>query len=339
MDVGRPKFVRFLARLLVKLGDVNLEERFARLGTVSILLVLPIWVWWYQEKHIPDSFPEGARIINLTGVGSEGIWTAEPVVGYDYWWKMFESASIEVDQGDLVVLRLQSSDVTHVFYAPTLGVGPVTVEPGHVEVVSFLAGKQGIHEYYCMEVCGDCHFFMRGKIVVGGGLSEAMPSFSTQSSSACEHQHQAPVTSDLYEQGEHLFRAMRCVACHGEGGMGGVPNPNYVKSTVPALNTLARTMALEDREATDELIKLIKQGKNVDEMADMDTGIPRQRLVLAKYQIVRDVIHEGRPSARADATSFEPPLSMPMWGQKLSDRDIDALVVYLLKQQSWEDKE
>lgn len=324
--------MKFLPRIL----DVDVQERLSRLASIAIVVILPLWIWWYQDKHVPDSYPKEAKLFNLTGLGSEGRWTLEEVRGYDYWWKSFSPATIDVAEGDLVVLRLKSADATHIFYAPTLGIGPVSIEPGHVEVVSFRAATRGIHEYYCMAVCGDCHFFMRGRIIVG---VENRPDTIICSTRFPLHQHELgePTTSSLEDRGESLFHNVGCFACHGQAGKGGVPNPNYVRRTVPALTTLARTLSLVDKDAAERLAHLIEDGKNADQMADMDTGIPRQSLVLAKYQIVRDVIAKGRIPLRADTLSFEPPLSMPMWSQKLSERDIDALIVYLLKQQSWEE--
>lgn len=357
-------FSRSFTTVRSRLLDVNVQERLSRLGTVAILVLLPVWVWWNEQRHALGQYPAEAKVFNLTGIGSEGTWTLEGVRGYNYWWKSFSPAAIEVDEGDLVVLRIKSSDVTHIFYAPTLNIGPVYVEAGHVEVVNFRVEKQGVHEYYCMSVCGDCHFFMRGKIIVGDRIDATLAVSSDQSSSLCVHKPRgvvgsgfpgslkgsldgkfgwggrgAAAGSNLEDIGRYLFQRMACVACHGEGGKGGVSNPNYVRGTVPALSSLGETMSLADREACEEFIKMVEEGKDVDQIAEMETGIPRQSLVLAKYRIVRDVIAKGRPALRADSTSFEPPLSMPQWSLRLSERDIDALIVYLLKQQSWEEDE
>jgi len=334
---GIKHFASWLLQIPSKVRDLNVQERLSTFGTVAVFVCVPMWVWWFQDQHIPNAYPKEAKVFNLTGIGSIGRWTLEEVRGYNYWWKSFSPAAIEVDEGNLVVLRLKSADATHIFYAPTLGIGPIAIEPGHVEVVTFLAGKKGIHEYYCMAVCGECHFFMRGRINVGHVNEPAVVAASTQPDPMCRLDIHEPMGSSLYDRGKYLFRKMGCITCHGEGGIGGVPNPNYVKGTVPPLTTLAKTMSLEDKEAAELLGKLIEESKDFEQLAERSTDIPRNRLVLAKYQIVRDVIEKGRPAARADTTSFQPPLSMPMWQERLSQRDIDALVVYLLKQQSWED--
>jgi mono/diheme cytochrome c family protein len=292
----------------------------------------------YEEKHISDRYPLEAKVFTLTGIGGEGKWTLEEVTGYNHWWKSFPEATVVVEQGDVVVIRLKSADVTHIFYAPTLDIGPIHIEPGYVQEVTFAAHDDGVHEYYCLSVCGDCHFYMKGRIIVGSQFLKEIPARQPTDFCAFNVNIPEPRSMDLYRRGRFLFQKMGCITCHGAGGVGGKPNPNYVKGTVPALNKLARTLSLVDEEATNELVKLIEERKRVDEMDQMDTRIPRQNLVLAKYRTVRNVIKEGRPNvARNDTTMFNPPLTMPSWGEKLSEREIDALIVYLLKQQSWED--
>ena len=121
----------WIQQTIIKVHDLNLQESFSTIGTVAMFVTVPLWVWWFQNKHIPEVYPKDAKVFNLTGIGSEGKWTLEEVSGYNYWWKSFPTASIQVDENDVVVLRLKSSDVTHIFYAPTVGVGPVSIEPGH----------------------------------------------------------------------------------------------------------------------------------------------------------------------------------------------------------------
>ena len=84
---------------------------------------------------------------------------------------------------------------------------------------------------------------------------------------------------------------------------------------------------------------VIAGGKTLAQMEGEDIGIPQQTRVLAQYRTVRDVIRSGRQPARSDTTSFSPPLAMPAWGTKLTEHDIDAILVFLLRNQVWEDKD
>lgn len=337
MKVPRIPVAHLFRRILSSLKVIETQERLAVWGTLTMLAFVPLSIWWYEAANRLGDYPEGAKVFDLTGIGTAGTWTLEDVSGYNYWWRSFPQATISVDQGDIVVLRLKSADVTHSFYAPTLGLSPITVEPGHVKEVTFRTERSGVHRYYCILVCGECHFFMRGEIVVReGGVAQDAPPITTP---ACIHTPSMPSDTSLYQRGRVLFESIGCVACHGKGGSGGILNPNYVKGTVPALNKMGRTLSLVDQEAAANFFRLVEQEVPLDGMADLNPDIPRLQLVLAKYGIVRDVIREGRAAARTDTTSYQPPLSMPAWKERLSRRDIDAIIVYLLKQQSWESSE
>lgn len=117
--------------------------------------------------------------------------------------------------------------------------------------------------------------------------------------------------------------------CHGQEGRGGVANWNYIKDTVPALNSLAERLMLFDTEDVNAIVAEIERGHNLDSLAD-SPPIPRYNAFLAQYHAVRDVIHRGNPPGKKDASKSAPPLEMLAWGQRLSESDIDAIIVYLL---------
>ena len=314
---------------------LDLAEKAAVISTIAAIVIVPLFIWWINRAVISRAELSGARVFNLTGLGSQGRWTVEEVNGFNYWWKSFPRAEVHVEPNELVVLRLQSGDVTHAFYAPTLNVGPVYIEPGHVEVVTFRAREAGVHYYYCMSICGDCHYFMRGMIVVGSAV--AASELPEQSKEWCAHTIPDPADTTLHDRGRYLFQTMGCIACHGEEGRGRVFNPNYVKNTVPALNLLSKSLSLSGPEDAEILTRLIAEGKRPEQMEAMSTGFERQSIVIGKYRAIRDVIKMGRTPARTDTASFVPPLAMPSWREKLSEHDIDALLVYLLQHQAWED--
>lgn len=310
-------------------------ERIAWIALAAALAGVTFAVPVADRLSAPGPASARLKVFELTGVGSQGRWTLEPVSGFNYWWKTFPQAEIKVDPGDSVVIRLHSADVTHVFYAPTLRLGPVLIEPGHAELLSFRAAAAGTHTFYCMSVCGHCHFFMRGEIVVGAG---GLPADSTAPPEAvCMHDLAPPAGGDAAAQGEYLFRSMGCIACHGEKGTGGIQNPNYARQTVPRLNLLYRTLSLEDEEECGRLQEIIEKGTVRPGGADLGAGRELRRLVFLKYLSVRSVIREGRIPARADTLSYRPPLAMPSWGARLSERDIDDILLYLLRHQAWEE--
>lgn len=322
--------------MFFRLHNISVQERLAVLLTLAMFVLLPGWLLWYERMTFLHFKEAQVKIFTITGLGSQGRWTLEKVSGYNYWWRTFSAAEIELTEMDSVILRLQSADVTHIFYAPTLGVGPIVIEPGLVKMVAFKVKSPGIHYYYCQSICGECHYFMRGRIVVGEVKLRDSLDLTLQD---CAVNLDEPVSTELYNRGKYLFAKMGCIACHGPAGEGGVVNPNYIKRTVPALNRLAQTMSIYDEEEAARLSYLIEFGKKLEQIESLELDIANAEVVMEKYKIVRDVIRKGRAAARADTTSFSPPLFMPSWEHKLTEQDIDAILTYLLKVQVWEEEE
>lgn len=315
------------------------QEVLAVLSTLAVLAGLPLVVWAYQESRAPDS----ARLIELTGVMKDGVWTDETVNASNFPFRSFRPAEIVVKVGEPVVLRLTSADVTHSFYVPELGIGPIEVYPGHVVDVPFEAEHPGNFTYYCTLVCGDCHHFMRGTFRVVGsdgetdvGTDQGYPDAS-ETSSCPVHEEEVRLAS-LSARGAYLFRAKGCVSCHGKGGQGGIDNPNYIKGDVPALDALAEKMFLFEKEDCDAVVDLIEEGADLASLTE-EPPFPRYGVFLAQYNAVRDLIRNGNPAGKKDPNGPIPPLHMPAWDNHLSTDDIDAIIVYLLEQFEWDDEE
>ena len=100
-----------------------------------------------------------------------------------------------------------------------------------------------------------------------------------------------PLTPEL--RGEILFKRYGCRGCHGDGGAGGVANRNSQSGEmVPAL-------------------LYVKEGYTPDEL--------------------KDRIRHGVPKVeKLDPEGPEPPLTMPAFGSRLTERQLDDLVSYLL---------
>ncbi|MFQ5655774.1 MAG: c-type cytochrome [Planctomycetota bacterium] len=137
--------------------------------------------------------------------------------------------------------------------------------------------------------------------------------------------------------GAELFQKY-CGACHGEGGRGGVDNPNYARGTVPPLNTLAEKMFLEDEEDVEYVIELLREGTDITAMSP-PLDVPASRRVLAQYNAARDVIRKGSRAAKADEEGRPPPLQMPSWGERLTERDIASIIAYLLEVYPWDEED
>jgi mono/diheme cytochrome c family protein len=176
---------------------------------------------------------------------------------------------------------------------------------------------------------------MRGEIVVVRDAAAPVPPHREHGLAYWEEP--PPVAgATLVERGRWLFKRHGCFNCHGEGGKGGVANFNYIKDSVPALNTIASTIALDEKKDAEKIVALLENGEALK--SDVASPpVPRWKLVYAKYDLVRQTIREGRAPGKKDAKGLTPPLEMPAWGQRLSERDIDAIIAYLITLEPWDE--
>jgi mono/diheme cytochrome c family protein len=98
--------------------------------------------------------------------------------------------------------------------------------------------------------------------------------------------------SDPLERGRLIYLRAGCVACHGQGGVGGYPNNNVAGGKIPALNGVSETFTKA------ELVAKIRN------------GVPAP--------------------LKADPKGADPLVWMPSWGKTLDDAEIDAVASYLL---------
>lgn len=302
---------------------IEIAAILATVFGIGVTICLP---FVYGTRSVPRE-PK-PRVITLTSVAATGTWTEEEVNGWNYWRSDFPAARLVLNAGERVLLRLKSADVVHTFYIPALGAGPVEVYPGEVIEIELTPRKEGIFQYYCTTVCGMPHFGMRGEVVV---QRERRPVAAAALPGAGKYWLEPPPPADanLAERGRWLFRQKGCFTCHGPAGGGGVPNWNYVKGTVPALDTLAEKLMLFEPEDVRAILEQMEAGRDLESLFD-SPPVPRFNAFLAQYRSVRNVIRQGSPPGRKDPHGPVPPLEMPAWGQQLSEPDIDAIIAYLL---------
>ncbi len=151
--------------------DDRRKDRLILLGLLGVLVGLPLVVWTYDQHYWQSRYPEGAKVITLTGHAEKG-WLVGEVRGYDVaalWARRGPMAKpvITVNKGDLVVLKLKSSDVVHGFSLKDFGVFVTDgIQPGRVKTVAFKADKAGRFQFSCNNICGDKHKNMTGFLVV-----------------------------------------------------------------------------------------------------------------------------------------------------------------------------
>lgn len=304
----------------------RIAERVAVISTtlgVCGAVFLP-FVYEARAASAPSSI---ASTVTLTAVASTGTWTDQDVSGWNYWTRDFPAARPVLPLGETTRLRLKSSDVTHSLYVPDLGIGPVTVQPGHVVEIAVTPMTEGVFRYYCTTVCGHPHWGMQGEVAVQPRGTQAVP---VQPRGIVKYWLEPPPPQDAgpIGRGKWLFRQQGCFLCHGPEGQGGVVNRNYVKDTIPPLN-LAERMMLFESDDVNAILDHMKRGTRLEALAD-SPPVPRFNVFLAQYHSVEDVIRNGSVAGKKDPKGVTPPLKMPAWGQQLSDANIDAIVAYLL---------
>jgi mono/diheme cytochrome c family protein len=97
-------------------------------------------------------------------------------------------------------------------------------------------------------------------------------------------------SEDPVERGRVVFARYGCAACHGEGGRGGVPNPNAQGGLVPPIHRVAEGYSDEE---------------------------------------LKEVIRKGRNPVPVDDAAPPPPLRMNAWGTVMGEDELDDLVAYL----------
>ncbi|HUJ25680.1 MAG TPA: cupredoxin domain-containing protein [Myxococcales bacterium] len=77
----------------------------------------------------------------------------------------FTPATIELKQGEPVVLEITTLDRRHGFKVPDLNIDE-TIEPGKATRVRIVPAKAGTYTFHCDVFCGSGHEEMGGEIVV-----------------------------------------------------------------------------------------------------------------------------------------------------------------------------
>jgi cytochrome c oxidase subunit 2 len=166
-------------------------------------------------------------IAAVTRTPSDTALTVE-VTAHQWWWelrymdpdvhKIFLTANeIHVPVGERVRFKLNSADVIHSFWVPSLA-GKMDVIPGQTNVIYIKADKPGTYLGECAVFCGDEHSRMQFRVV-----AEAPKDFEAWKARQLE---EAPQPQDAVELQGRLAFESHCAACHtlrgsSAAGLGG----------------------------------------------------------------------------------------------------------------------
>lgn len=188
-------------------------------------------------------------IFTVTSFFSQRILLASPgaslevkVRGHQWWWEVqyrdpqaggvFTTANeIHIPVGQFVSILLDSDDVIHSFWVPSL-TGKIDQIPGHENELQLIADRPGIYRGQCAEFCGQQHAKM-GFLIIASPPDEFAAWADAQRHSAVS----APEPER--QDGDRVFIGRGCALCHtiAGTGAGGVLGPDLTH--VASRRTLA----------------------------------------------------------------------------------------------------
>jgi len=187
------------------------EERSGRvtlgLGIATTAVVLGLSLVSYAGQHTVFAKEDHPLILKI--------------IGHQWWWEVrYEADSphesfvtaneIRIPTGQPVRLELESADVIHSFWVPSL-TGKMDLITGQKNELQFTANNAGVYRGQCAEFCGLQHAHMAFAV-----LALSPDEFGRWR----EHENQsASDPSDpLAKQGAALFLARGCALCHSIRG-------------------------------------------------------------------------------------------------------------------------
>ncbi|WP_339227576.1 cytochrome c oxidase subunit II [Oceanobacillus sp. FSL K6-2867] len=149
------------------------------------------------------------------------------VTGNQYWWhfnydgeEIVTSQDLYIPTGERVYLNMQSSDVIHSFWVPTIA-GKMDVSPENVNTMYIEAYEEGVYWGKCAELCGPSHSLMDFK-VIAVSPEEYEQWVADMQAVDPEQEPQDAVA----QEGKELFEANNCMACHAIGSSPAATGPN-----------------------------------------------------------------------------------------------------------------
>lgn len=138
------------------------------------------------------------------------------ITGKQWWWRVVyeledgreivSANELRLPVGEAVVLRLETEDVIHSFWAPKLG-GKLDMIPGRTNTMTVEATEPGVGRAQCAEYCGGAHALMSLYVV-------AMAPEEYEAWLAAQAQPAEPPREAAARRGREMFFDLGCGACH-----------------------------------------------------------------------------------------------------------------------------
>jgi heme/copper-type cytochrome/quinol oxidase subunit 2 len=148
---------------------MNKREKIIEVAAVMLTLALlsgvAVAVQGYQHHHVARE-AAGAQVVELYASAERGLWTEEPLLAWNSFFRHVQKRPIRIKAGQPVLLRLTSVDVHHSFSIPELRVLPHDVSPGHWTEIRLEPQERGNYTILCYTVCGTKHTSMDAELQV-----------------------------------------------------------------------------------------------------------------------------------------------------------------------------
>ena len=206
------------------------------------------------------------------------------VVGEQWWWRVSYDAQgvavaaaneIRIPVGRDVVFTLQSADVIHSFWVPSLG-GKVDMIPGRDTRMRVHATRPGVFRGPCAEYCGGPHALMALQVI-------AMPADEFDAWVANEAKPATAPAGETERRGQELFLSSGCGACHA---VRGTPAAGVVGPDLTRLGARATIAAGALPMTKENLARFISDGQGIkpgNTMPEFRIFSGDQRDALAAY--------------------------------------------------------
>jgi cytochrome c oxidase subunit 2 len=149
---------------------------------IPLGLTMIMFAWGTVLFFDQARMPLGA--MEFTLVGKQWMWKVQHPTGQR------EINDLHVPIGKACRFTMTSEDVIHSYFIPAFRTKQDVV-PGRYSELWFEATKLGTYDIFCAEYCGTKHSQMSGKVTV---MSQE--------------------DYELWQAGERLFTALRCITCH-----------------------------------------------------------------------------------------------------------------------------
>jgi cytochrome c oxidase subunit 2 len=159
------------------------------------------------------------------------------VIGHQWWWEVrYPSGAVTANEvhfpaGRKLLVRLESADVIHDFWAPRLA-RKMDMVPGHTNHIWLQADSPGTYYGACAEYCGAQHAWMRFTVI-----AEAPEQFAQWQQQQLQPMRAA--STEEARRGAQLFRDKTCVNCHALGKSLSAPNAGPDLAHLDTRQTLA----------------------------------------------------------------------------------------------------